>query len=169
MKYFYISGSEVENSFGGLEYVHPYILDVFEYIRSELGHPIRITSLCRSYEKQAELREQGLTNVVYSPHMPYMYSKDRIEVYKGGDIKDGYKVHSFAMDLARPSVFKTNEEFKDYIRKDLKLKDIRIGWWSYQVKRRDFIHIDCAFLLPGNLKKQLSEKTFELWRPSEEW
>jgi len=170
---FYISEAEVENSFGGLKYIHPYIIDVYDSTRDRLGIPLNITSITRSKEKQLRLFDQGLTKVKFSPHIAYIYTPEKIEIYdpeKEYDSSwDGAKIYSFAMDIRVPRTMADGQEFKDFIRDRMGYKDLRIGYYLYQRQGRCFIHIDCAYLLPDFLKSQLSEKTLHAWKPGVMW
>lgn len=169
---FYFSKSEIKNSFGGLKYIHPYMVDMIDYIRSDIANPIMITSITRTLEKQEILKKQGATNVLKSPHLAYIWNKEKIEIY---DPKKDYsdwgnvKIHSFAIDVLVPEVFKNGEDFKNYIRNALKIRDIRIGWWQYMERKQNFIHLDCAYILPEDLKEILSPAIKKHWQPRVEW
>lgn len=170
---FYISQAEIDNSYGGLKYIHPYMIDVFDNARDRLNVPLDITSITRSLEKQKQLILRGLTKVDLSPHLVYIYTAEKIEVYdpkkKYDSSWDGAKLYSFAMDIGVPSIFKTGEAFGNFFRYEMGFKDLRIGYLAYQKAGKHFIHIDNAYILQENLKKQLSPATLRAWQPRVEW
>ena len=129
--------------------VHPYILSIADYIRFKQNAPMIITSGTRCQKHLQNLKTQGYQVADHSPHLIQW---------------DGY---SYALDIAIPRKFKSSKEYRDYIRDELFIKDIRIGWQKYL--GQGFIHIDCAFLLIEDDKHKKANAQSLYWYPSVEW
>lgn len=104
------------------------LLDVFDAVRSDLGHPLAVTSGRRSEEAQQSLRARGYRAAKHSPH-----------------------VAGVALDVQVPAYMKDVDLVKMFDDTTMKLLKIlpRIGYLAYRGIRESsvFIHVDLAPLI----------------------